>query len=91
VTFQPEKSKDSIVIYVATKGAGLQLGNFIVDQITQDFVQTAALKFSERLTSELGAPVAHASLVESDAPRERTIAMGVIEATSELMILANRF
>jgi hypothetical protein len=46
------------------KGSDLQLGNFIVDQITQDFLQTAELKFSERLPSELGAPVAHASLVE---------------------------
>jgi hypothetical protein len=60
MTFQPEKSKDAISIYAATRGAGSQLGNFTVDQITQDFVQTEALKFFERLTSELSTPAAHA-------------------------------
>ena len=59
MTFQPEKSKDAIVIYVATRGSGSHLGNFTVDQITQDFVQTEALKFFERLTSELSTPAAH--------------------------------
>jgi hypothetical protein len=59
VTFQPEKSKDAIAIYVATRGSGSQLGNFTVDQISQDFVQTEALKFFERLTSELSTPAAH--------------------------------
>jgi hypothetical protein len=59
MTFQPEKSKDAIVIYVATRGSGSQLGNFTVDQITKDFVQTEALKFFERLTSELSTPSAH--------------------------------
>jgi hypothetical protein len=46
-------------IYAATRGSGSQLGNFTVDQITQDFVQTGALKFFERLTSELSTPAAH--------------------------------
>ena len=59
MTFQPEKSKDAIVIYVATRGSGSQLGNFTVEQISQDFVQTEALKFFERLTSELSTPSAH--------------------------------
>ncbi len=59
MTFQPEKSKDAIAIYAATRGSGSQLGNFTVDQITQDFVQTGALKFFERLTSELSTPAAH--------------------------------
>jgi hypothetical protein len=59
MTFQPEKSKDAIAIYAATRGSGSQLGNFTVDQITQDFVQTGALKFFEQLTSELSAPAAH--------------------------------
>ena len=59
MTFQPQKPKDTIVIYVATRGSGSQLGNFTVDQITQDFVQTEALKFFERLTSELSTPSAH--------------------------------
>ena len=49
---QPEKTKDAIAIYAATRGSGSQLGNFTVDQITQDFVKTEALKFFERLTSE---------------------------------------
>ena len=59
MTFQPEKSKDAIAIYAATRGSGSQLGNFTADQITQDFVQTEALKFFERLTSELSTPAAH--------------------------------
>jgi hypothetical protein len=44
---------------VATRGSGSHLGNFTVGQITQDFVQTEALKFFERLTSELSTPAAH--------------------------------
>jgi hypothetical protein len=59
MTFQPEKSKDTIAIYAATRGSGSQLGNFTVDQITQDFVQTEALKLFERLKSELSTPAAH--------------------------------
>jgi hypothetical protein len=59
MTFQPEKSKDAIAIYAATRGSGSQLGNFTADQITQDFVQAEALKFFERLTSELSTPGAH--------------------------------
>jgi hypothetical protein len=59
MTFQPEKSKDAIAIYAATRGSGSQLDNFTVDKITQDFVQTGALKFFERLTSELSTPAAH--------------------------------
>jgi hypothetical protein len=59
MTFQPEKSKDAVAIYVATRGSGSELGNFAVDQITQDFVQTEALKFFERLTSELSTPTPH--------------------------------
>ena len=58
MTFQPEKSKDAILIYTATRGSASQLGNFTVDQITQDFVQTEASKFFERLTSELSTPPA---------------------------------
>ena len=46
--FQPEKSKDAVLIYMATRGSASQLGNFTVDQITQDFVQTEASKFFER-------------------------------------------
>ena len=70
MTFQPEKSKDAIVIYVATRGSGSQLGNFTVDQITQDFVQTEALKFFERLTSELSTPSAHdRAISRTDDPR----------------------
>ena len=58
MTFQPEKSKDAIVIYAATRGSGSQLGTFTVEKITQDFVQTEASKFFERLTSELSTPPA---------------------------------
>ena len=56
MTFQPQKPKDTIVIYVATKGAGSELGNFTPDQITQDFVQSEAAKFFERLTVEHSTP-----------------------------------
>jgi hypothetical protein len=59
MTFQPQKSKDAIAIYAATRGSSSQLGNFTAEQITQDFVQTEALKFFERLTSELSTPGAH--------------------------------
>jgi hypothetical protein len=58
MTFQPEKSNDAIRIYTATRGSASQLANFTVDQITQDFVQTEASKFFERLTSELSTPPA---------------------------------
>ena len=60
MTFQPEgeNQKDAILIYAATRGSASQLGNFTVDQITQDFVQTEASKFFERLTSELSTPPA---------------------------------
>jgi hypothetical protein len=43
MTFQPEKSKDAIAIYAATRGSG----------------SPGALKFFERLTSELNTPAAH--------------------------------
>jgi hypothetical protein len=56
MTFQPQKPKDTIVIYVATKGAGSELGSFTLDQITQDFVQSEAAKFFERLTVEHSTP-----------------------------------
>jgi hypothetical protein len=52
MTFQPQKPKDTILIYVATKGSGSELGHFTVEQITQDFIQTEAAKFFERLTAE---------------------------------------
>ena len=56
MTFQPQKPKDTIAIYVATKGAGSELGSFTPDQITQDFVQSEAAKFFERLTLEHSTP-----------------------------------
>ena len=52
MSFGPQKPKDTIVIYVATKGAGSELGSFALYQITQDFVQSEAAKFFERLTVE---------------------------------------
>ena len=59
MTFQPGKTKYEILIYAATRGSGSQLGKFAVNQITQEFVQTEALRFFERLTSELGTPSTH--------------------------------
>jgi hypothetical protein len=41
---------------VATKGAGSELGSFTIDQVTQDFVQSEAAKFFERLTVEHNTP-----------------------------------
>ena len=58
MSFQPQKPKDTIVIYVATKGAGSELGSFALNQITQDFVQSEAAKFFERLTVEHSTPSA---------------------------------
>jgi hypothetical protein len=52
MTFQPQKPKDTITIHVATKGSASELGNFTLDQITQDFAQAEAAKFFERLTAE---------------------------------------
>src|SRR6516225_3436745 len=52
MSFRPQKPKDTIVIYIATKGAGSELGNFALNQITQDFVQSEAAKFFERLMVE---------------------------------------
>jgi hypothetical protein len=56
MTFQPQKPKDTILIYVATKGSGSELGNFTLDQITQDFVQAETAKFFERITAEHNTP-----------------------------------
>lgn len=56
MTFQPQKPKDTIVIYAATRGSGSELGSFALDQITQDFVQAEAAKFFERLTAEHSTP-----------------------------------
>ena len=58
MSFGPQKPKDTIVIYVATKGAGSELGSFALYQITQDFVQSEAAKFFERLTVEHSTPSA---------------------------------
>ena len=56
MSFGSQKPKDTIVIYVATKGAGSELGSFALNQITQDFVQSEAAKFFERLTVEHSTP-----------------------------------
>ena len=58
MSFRPQKPKDTIVIYIATKGAGSELGNFALNQITQDFVQSEAAKSFERLTVEQSTPSA---------------------------------
>ncbi len=51
VSFQPEKPKGTVLIYVATIGSGAGLGSFTLDQITEEFVQTEASKFFVRLAS----------------------------------------
>ncbi len=56
MTFQPQKPKDTILIYVATNGSGSELGNFTLDQIMQDFVQAETAKFFERITAEHTTP-----------------------------------
>jgi hypothetical protein len=56
MAFQPQKPKDTITSYVATRGSGSELGNFTLDQITQDFAQAEAAKFFERLAAEGNTP-----------------------------------
>ena len=49
--FQPEKLKDTVLVYAATIGSGAGLGSFSLDQITEDFVQAEASKFFVRVAS----------------------------------------
>ena len=51
MSFQPDKSKSTVLLYVATIGSGGPLGSLALDQITEDFVQTEASKFFERVAS----------------------------------------
>jgi len=51
MSFQPEKSKSTVLVYVATIGSGAGLGGFALDQITEDFVQVEASKFFVLLAS----------------------------------------
>jgi hypothetical protein len=51
MSFQPEKSQNTVLVYVATIGSGAGLGSFALDQITEDFVQAEASKFFVRLAS----------------------------------------
>jgi hypothetical protein len=51
MSFQPEKEKNTVLVYVATIGSGAGLGSFALDQITEDFVQAEASKFFVRLAS----------------------------------------
>jgi hypothetical protein len=51
MSFQPEKLKNAVLVYVATIGSGAGLGSFALDQITEDFVQAEASKFFVRLAS----------------------------------------
>jgi hypothetical protein len=51
MSFQPEKLKNTVLVYVATIGSGAGLGSFAVDEITEDFVQDEASKFFVRLAA----------------------------------------
>jgi hypothetical protein len=51
MSFQPEKVKNTVLVYVATIGSGAGLGSFALDQITEDFVQAEASRFFVRLAS----------------------------------------
>jgi hypothetical protein len=51
MNFQPEKGKNTVLVYVATIGSGAGLGSFALDQITEEFVQAEASKFFVRLAS----------------------------------------
>jgi hypothetical protein len=51
MSFQPEKVKNAVLVYVATIGSSAGLGSFVLDQITEEFVQAEAAKFFERLAS----------------------------------------
>jgi hypothetical protein len=52
MTYQPDKQQNAVLVNVATKGLAAPLGNFTLDKITEDFVQTA--KFFARVASEAG-------------------------------------
>jgi hypothetical protein len=54
MTYQPEKQHNTVSVNVATKGSAAPLGSFVLDKITEDFVQTEATKFFARVTSEAG-------------------------------------
>jgi hypothetical protein len=54
MTYQPEKQQNAVLVNVATKGLAAPLGNFTLDKITEDFVQTEATKFFARVASEAG-------------------------------------
>jgi hypothetical protein len=54
VTHHPEKQQNAVLVNVATKGLAAPLGNFTLDKITEDFVQTEATKFFAGVTSEAG-------------------------------------
>ena len=54
MTYQPEKQQNAVLVNVATKGLAAPVGNFTLDKITEDFVQTEATKFFARVASEAG-------------------------------------
>jgi len=54
MTYQPDKQQKTVLVNVATKGSAAPVGNFALDKITEDFVQTEATKFFARVASEAG-------------------------------------
>jgi hypothetical protein len=54
MTYQPEKQKNTVLVNVATKGSAASVGNFDLDEITEDFIQTEATKFFARVASDFG-------------------------------------
>jgi hypothetical protein len=56
MTYQPERQKNTVLVYLTMKGSNLLVGNFALDKITDDFVQTEATKFFTRVVSEIASP-----------------------------------
>jgi hypothetical protein len=54
MTYQPDKQQKTVLVNAATKGSAAPVGNFALDKITEDFVQTEAAKFFARVASEAG-------------------------------------
>ena len=54
MSYQPEKQRNTVLVNVATKGSAAPVGNFGLDEITEDFVQTEATKFFARVASDFG-------------------------------------
>jgi hypothetical protein len=54
MTYQPEKQKNTVLINASNESVCRPVGNFTLDKITEDFVQTEVTEFFTRVSSEIG-------------------------------------